>query len=106
MVADDLRDGKDSGQSNFQVLADQKDEEDYAVNVFKGSGKMDEIMGKDKSQTKEQQLIEAKVKALMQKEKSKQNKEKEILELDPSAGDKQINSDAVAMYEFSNAMAK
>ncbi len=36
----------------------------------------------------------------------KQSKEKEIMELDPSAGDKQINSDAVAMYEFSNGLAK
>ena len=35
-----------------------------------------------------------------------QSREKDILELDPSAGDKQINSDAIAKYEFSNGLAK
>ena len=63
---------------------------------------MDEIMGAKKESTKEEKIIEAKVKALM----AKQNRDKDILELDPSAGDKQINSDAIAMYEFSNGLAK
>ena len=49
MALDDARDGKDSGQSNFQILADQAAEEAYSVNVYKGSGKLDEIFGDNKT---------------------------------------------------------
>ena len=45
MIEDDIRDGKDNGQSNFNVIADQEAEQNYAVNIFKGSGHMAEIMG-------------------------------------------------------------
>lgn len=43
MEEDDQRDGNDAGASNFQVIADQKEEQDYAVNVYKGSGAMGDI---------------------------------------------------------------
>ena len=51
MAEDDSRDGNDGGQSNFSVIVDQKAEQDYAVNVFKGSGNMSEIFHSDKPQT-------------------------------------------------------
>ena len=43
MAEDDKRDGIDGGQSNFAVIVDQKAEQDYAANVFRGSGNMSEI---------------------------------------------------------------
>ena len=44
MIEDEKKEGLDNGGSSFQVIADQKAEQDYAVNVFKGSGEMDEMM--------------------------------------------------------------
>jgi len=43
MVEDDIRDGNDNGQSNFKIIVEQKAEQDYMVNTFKGSGNMSEI---------------------------------------------------------------
>lgn len=43
MEEDDVRDGIDSGGSSFSVIADQQAEQNYAVNVFKGSGNMSDI---------------------------------------------------------------
>ena len=49
MIEDDLRDGNDNGGSSFQVIADQKAEQDYAVNVYKGSGAMGDIFHSQKA---------------------------------------------------------
>ena len=38
MIDDEKREGLDNGGSSFQVLADQQAEQNYAINVFKGSG--------------------------------------------------------------------
>lgn len=44
MAEDDAKDGGSSeAHSNFSVIVDQKAEQDYATNVFKGSGNMSEI---------------------------------------------------------------
>ena len=102
MIEDDARDGLDSGQSNFRVIVDQKAEQDYAINTFKGSGEMSEIFDQNAKEEKKsrQQQIAQKIKelqALQQKEASKPTAEK---------GDQLINSgDAEAMYEFSAAVA-
>ena len=40
MIEDEKKEGLDNGGSSFQIIADQKAEQDYAVNVFKGSGNM------------------------------------------------------------------
>ena len=45
-IEDEKKEGLDGGAGNFKVLADQKAEEDYAVNVFKGSGEMSETFDK------------------------------------------------------------
>jgi hypothetical protein len=39
MIEDEKREGK-FVTSNFQVLADQQAEQNYAVNIYKGSGEM------------------------------------------------------------------
>ena len=88
MIDDDKRDGNDAGASNFQVIADQKDEQDYAINVYKGSGNMGEIFHEKKSQTAAPKKVEKKI------EKAP---EKTIEEL--------VDGGAAAMYEFSNAVA-
>jgi len=44
MIEDEKREGLDNGGSSFQVIADQKAEQDYAVNVYKGSGEMSAMM--------------------------------------------------------------
>ena len=38
MIEDEKKEGLDNGGSSFQVIADQKAEQDYAVNIYKGSG--------------------------------------------------------------------
>ena len=53
MIEDDEREGKDGGKSNFQVIADQKAEQDYAVNVFKGSGNMSEFFDKQEKEAEQ-----------------------------------------------------
>jgi len=53
MEEDDALDGKENGASSFQVIADQKAEQDYAINTFKGSGAMSEIFdAKDPNEEK------------------------------------------------------
>ena len=40
MIEDEKKEGLDNGGSSFQIIAEQKAEQDYAVNIFKGSGEM------------------------------------------------------------------
>ena len=44
MIEDEKREGK-FVTSNFQVLADQQAEQNYAVNIYKGSGEMSGMLG-------------------------------------------------------------
>ena len=44
MIEDDKREGMDSGRESFQVLADSKAEQDYAANIYKGSGIMEPLI--------------------------------------------------------------
>jgi len=44
MAEDDAKDGTGGeAHSNFSVIVDQKAEQDYAANVYKGSGNMSDI---------------------------------------------------------------
>mmetsp|Transcript_1030 Transcript_1030/g.1872 ORF Transcript_1030/g.1872 Transcript_1030/m.1872 type:complete len:141 (+) Transcript_1030:299-721(+) len=54
MIEDERKEGQDGGKSNFEVLADQKAEQDYAMNVFKGSGNMSEVFDKIKLESQTQ----------------------------------------------------
>ena len=98
MIEDDKKEGKDGSSSNFNVIADMKAEQDYAVNVYKGSGEMSDTFDKIHKENEEE-----KKKALVQqtlKNIAERNKAKEM------TGDQLINSgDAAAMYEFSQAVA-
>lgn len=40
MVEDEQREKNEGGASGMQVLADQQAEQNYAINVYKGSGEM------------------------------------------------------------------
>lgn len=40
MIEDEKKEAADSGGSSMQVLADQQAEQNYAINVYKGSGEM------------------------------------------------------------------
>jgi len=40
MVEDEQRERNESGGSGMQVLADQQAEQNYAINIYKGSGEM------------------------------------------------------------------
>ena len=44
MIEDEKREGLDNGQDSFFVLADQKAEQDYAINMYKGSGEMEGML--------------------------------------------------------------
>ena len=44
MIEDEKKEGLDNGGSSFQVIADQKAEQDYAINTYKGSGEMSTMM--------------------------------------------------------------
>mmetsp|Transcript_40672 Transcript_40672/g.62036 ORF Transcript_40672/g.62036 Transcript_40672/m.62036 type:complete len:94 (-) Transcript_40672:164-445(-) len=59
MIEDEHKEKQDGGKSNFEVLADQKAEQDYAVNVYKGSGNMDDVLSKiEKDSEKERKIKE------------------------------------------------
>lgn len=40
MIEDEKREKADGGSNSLQVLADQQAEQQYAINVYKGSGEM------------------------------------------------------------------
>ena len=54
MIEDEKREGVDNGQDGLQVVAQQKAEQDYAINVFKGSGEMSEVFDKIKDETQKE----------------------------------------------------
>ena len=43
MAEDDAKEGKGDSHSNFSIIVDHKAEQDYATNVFKGSGNMSDV---------------------------------------------------------------
>ena len=52
MIDDDNKEAVENGHENFEVLADQKAEQDYAINVFKGSGNMSEVFDQIKKESR------------------------------------------------------
>ena len=101
MEEDDTRDGVDSGGSNFQIIVDQQAEQNYAVNVFTGSGNMSEIFdAKPKDDEAEKKEIESKFKALQQKKAKK-----EAISTADKGEAIMSSDDPTAMYEFSNSIA-
>ena len=61
MIDDDAKEGINGAFSNFQVIADAKAEQDYAVNVYKGSGNMDNLFDSMKKDAQKQKLEELQI---------------------------------------------
>ena len=40
MIEDEKKEAGDNGGNSMQVLADQQAEQNYAINIYKGSGEM------------------------------------------------------------------
>ena len=74
MIEDEKKEGLDNGGSSFQIIADQKAEQDYAVNIFKGSGEMSSMMEEleaDAKKEKKDKASSAKAKAVKDKSDKK-----------------------------------
>lgn len=92
MIADDQRDGNDGGHSNFAAIVEQKDEQDYAINTFKGSGMMAEMYKTSGADKKPAAKKVAPAKTVKKVDKAKSLEE-------------MVNGGSAAMYEFSAAIA-
>lgn len=104
MIEDDKKEGKEGSSSNFKVIADMKAEQDYAVNVYKGSGEMSETFDKISKENAEDRK-KAQVEATLAKIKARTNPTQADMVPDAATGEQLINSDSAAMYEFSQAVA-
>lgn len=72
-IEDEKKEGLDGGVGNFKVIADQKAEQDYAINTFKGSGEMSETfdtISKQSEKEKKDKEIEEAARALIAKKKA------------------------------------
>lgn len=103
MAEDDAREGNGGdSHSNFSVIVDQKAEQDYATNVFKGSGNMSEIFDAAPVDEEKEKVEKAKKKKLLAQKRA----EKEANTFTADKGEALItSSDPENMYEFSSALA-
>jgi|TARA_B110000503_G_C7020514_1_gene359567 hypothetical protein len=60
MIEDEKKEGLDNGGSSFQIIADQKAEQDYSINVYKGSGEMSTMMDELAEDAKKEKAASAK----------------------------------------------
>lgn len=63
MIEDEKKERSDGGQSSLQVLADAQAEQQYAINVYKGSGEMSGMLD-SMAQDAEKQRQEDKAKEI------------------------------------------
>lgn len=101
MIEDEKKERADGGGNSLQVLADQQAEQQYAINVYKGSGEMSGMLDQmAKDAEKERKLQEVK-----ELEQSIVNAK--IAENTPTAeaGEKAITMDDGAMAVFSHLLA-
>ena len=54
MIEDEKREGADGGTQSLSVLADQQAEQNYAINVYKGSGEMSGMLDQMKNDAQKQ----------------------------------------------------
>ena len=102
MAEDDAREGKGDSHSNFSIIVDQKAEQDYAANVFKGSGNMSDIFDQAPEEMEKIKAEEEKKRKAIAKKKA----EKEANTFTADKGEALItSSDPENMYEFSSALA-
>jgi hypothetical protein len=101
MIEDEKKDGIDNGGSSFSIIADQAKEQDYAINTFKGSGEMSEMLS-----SMEQDAKKAQEKKIMDEAIAKSSaKSKKGSEVSIENGETLIKGDSDSMYEFSKAVA-
>jgi hypothetical protein len=97
MIEDEKKEGLDNGGSSFQIIADQKAEQDYAVNIYKGSGEMSSMMDELEADAKK----EKKDKASNAKAKAVKDKKDQKTEISSENGEQLIKGDSSSIYEFS-----
>lgn len=94
MIEDEHRDNQD-GDGNFKVIADQAAEQNYAVNVYKGSGEMSGMLDQMKKEAQDDRM----------KQMLSQAATGSMADISAAAGEKAIQSDDQAMFAFSSMMA-
>ena len=102
MAEDDAKEGKGDSHSNFSIIVDQKAEQDYATNVFKGSGNMSDVFDQAPEDLEKMKAEEEKKRKQLAQKKA----EKEANRITADKGEALItSSDPENMYEFSTALA-
>ena len=101
MIEDEKKEGLDNGGSSFQIIADQKAEQDYAINTFKGSGEMSSMMDEMAEDAKKEKAASAK------SAKSKAAKDNKAAKTEVTAdhGEALIKGDSSSIMEFSASLA-
>jgi hypothetical protein len=94
MIEDEHRDNSD-GDSNFKVITDQAAEQNYAVNVYKGSGEMSGMLDQMKKEAQDDRM----------KQMLSQAATGSMSDISAAAGEKAIQNDDQAMFAFSSMMA-
>ena len=94
MIEDEHRDNSD-GDSNFKVITDQAAEQNYAVNVYKGSGEMSGMLDQMKKEAQDDRM----------KQMLSQAATGSMSDISAAAGEKVIQNDDQAMFAFSSMMA-
>lgn len=102
MIEDEGRESADGGQASIQVLADQQAEQNYAINIYKGSGEMSGMLDQMQKDAEKQRQLEA----AKQLEQDILNRKLEENTPSASAGEAAILKDDAAMTIFSSLLAK
>ena len=101
MIEDEKKEGLDNGGSSFQVIADQKAEQDYAINTYKGSGEMSTMMDELAEDAKKEKAASAK----NAKAKASSDAKAAKSAVTADHGEALIKGDSSSIYEFSASIA-
>lgn len=101
MIEDEKKEGLDNGGSSFQVIADQKAEQDYAINTYKGSGEMSTMMDELAEDAKKEKAASAK----SAKAKASSDAKAAKTAVTADHGEALIKGDSSSIYEFSASIA-
>lgn len=102
MIEDEQRERNEGGSTGMQVLVDQQAEQNYAINIYKGSGEMSGMLDQMQKDAEKQTQAQA------AKEIEESILNKKLAENTPSAaaGEAAILKDDGAMAVFSDLLAK
>ena len=100
-IEDEKKEGLDNGGSSFQVIADQKAEQDYAINTYKGSGEMSTMMDELAEDAKKEKAASAK----SAKAKASSDAKAAKTAVTADHGEALIKGDSSSIYEFSASIA-